>query len=452
MMAFVRWLKATPIQDPIERKNAPLVQLFFLFSFAYLFVTKGVFTFYELRLADVLPPTLVSDAAVDGAIALSALVGFILVRGGHYRTALRAFVGVLLALVFFNYVNVGAQHLFPTPLPILILAFGGLLIGRQDMWWIYGALLTSLGVSLASDYFRLSGADGLSSLAVERMASIGGLYTMSAIIFDGAIRALREGIAEARARAQEIAHVNQALAREMEERREAQRRLLHIQKLQAVNRIAAGVAHDFDNLLSVILGYAMQREQMAERGAGELQRGLASIEHVTRQALDTTARLLSFSRLEDINPVRLELDAAITDLVPMLKQLFDPSIRIDMMLGAASRAVEMDRHQFDMMVMNIAANASDAMETHAHGVFTIVTRAGAANEVELEFRDSGIGIDPEVLPHIFDAFFTTKPDGHGTGLGLSAVLDVVSACGGRIQVDGRPGLGSTVTLSLPCPV
>lgn len=450
MKAFVRWLQAVPIRDPIERKNAPLVQLFFLFSFAYLFVTKGVFTFYELRLANVLPPNLLSDTIVDGAIALSALLGFVLVRRGRYRLALRTFVGVLLALVLYNYVNVGAQRLFPTPLPLLILAFGGLLIGRRDMWWIYATLLASLGLSIASDYLHLSGADGLSSLAIERMASIGGLYTMSAIIFDGAIRALREGIAEARARAQEIARVNQALAGEMEKRQEAQRRLLHTQKLEAVNRIAAGVAHDFDNLLSVILGYAMQRERMAERGGAELQHGMASIERVTRQALDLTARLLSFSRLEDINPVRFEMDAAVTELVPMLKQLFDPAIRIDTVLGAQARTIEMDRHQFDVMVLNIAANACDAMEDHADGIFTIATRALADGEVELELRDSGVGIAPEVLPRIFDAFFTTKPNGHGTGLGLAGVLDIVSASGGQVRVDSQPGAGTAVTLTLPC--
>ncbi|MEL4893241.1 ATP-binding protein [Xanthomonas protegens] len=450
MKTFTQWLKAAPIQDPIERKNAPLVQLFFLFSFAYLFVTKGVFTFYEVRLANAVPPTLALDAVVDGVIALSALAGFILVRRGLYRLALRTFVGVLLALVLYNYATVGAQHLFPTPLPLLILSFGGLLIGRRDMWWIYAVLLASLGLGIASDYFHFSSADGLSSMAMERMASIGGLYTMSAIIFDGAIRALREGIKDARTHAQETARANQALAAEMEKRRETQRRLLHTQKLDAINRTAAGVAHDFDNLLSVILGYAMQRGRMAEHGAEELQKGLASIERVARQALDLTDRLLSFSRLEDIKPVRFELDRAVAELVPMLRQLFDPSIRIDTIAGTGARMIEMDRHQFDVMVLNIASNACDAMQELSNGTFTITTRVGTDDEVELELHDSGVGIGPEVLPRIFDAFFTTKPSGHGTGLGLAGVLDIVSAIGGRVRVDSEPGAGTAVTLSLPC--
>lgn len=387
---------------------------------------------------------------IDAIIAVAALVSAALLRYGHYRLALRAFVSVLLVLVLFNYAKVGAQQLLPTPLPIIILAFGGLLIGRRDLWCIYATLLLSLTLSMLSDNFHFSGAEALSIDAMDRMASIAGLYTMSAILFDGAIRALREGIDEARARAAELTEVNQALAQEIDEHKEAQRRLLHTQKLDAVNRLAAGVAHDFDNQLSVILGYAMRREQMAEQGTAELERGLESIERVTRQALDSTARLLAFSRKDEIRTVRFDINAALREVEPMLRQLFDPSTRIHMQLEPTAQLIDMDRSQFDVMVMNIAANARDAMQTQARGVFSIATRLQARNTVVLSLGDSGTGIAPDVLPRIFDAFFTTKPTGHGTGLGLAAVADIVRGAGGTVQVNNHSGGGCVFTLSLPC--
>ena len=232
--------------------------------------------------------------------------------------------------------------------------------------------------------------------------------------------------------------------RDITERRVLEDQLRQAQKMEAVGQLAGGIAHDFNNLLTVIAGYG----EIAQRriGAGPGASELGEIQRAAERASRLTRQLLAFARRQVLEPVLLDVNEVASGLVPMLSRLIGETIEIAMLAGDELPPVLADRAQLEQVVINLAINARDAMP----GGGTLAIETGVAGgHVRLAVSDTGTGIEPGVLEHIFEPFYTTKDVGLGTGLGLATVHGIVTQSGGRVEVSSDPGLGSTFTVLLP---
>ncbi len=237
-------------------------------------------------------------------------------------------------------------------------------------------------------------------------------------------------------------------------------RLRQSQKMEALGRLAGGIAHDFNNMLGVIIGNA-------DLALAEVREGLIPMESLIEiraaalRSSDLTRQLLAFSRRQIVTPRALALNAGVSALLRMLRHLIGEDIVLDWRPGDPGGTVLMDPIQFDQILINLCANARDAIP--GEGRITLVTGVVrlSATDVEeipgaragvfarLRVEDTGVGMEPSILSLIFDPFFTTKEMGKGTGLGLSTVFGIVDQCGGFIQVESAPGSGTTFSIHLP---
>jgi signal transduction histidine kinase len=218
--------------------------------------------------------------------------------------------------------------------------------------------------------------------------------------------------------------------------------------MDAIGRLAGGVAHDLNNLLTVINGYSdVLLEQLAD---GAAERGdLAMIRDAGSRAAALTAQLLAFSRRTIIAPKPLDLNALVERLAPRCERAVGASIQLVTRLAPALAPVMADAVQLEQVVMNLVANARDAMP-HG-GTLTIATSHQPADrrQVCLAVIDTGDGMTDEVRARAFEPFFTTKPQGQGAGLGLATAYGIVEQAGGELVVDSALGRGSTFRVLLP---
>jgi PAS domain S-box-containing protein len=248
------------------------------------------------------------------------------------------------------------------------------------------------------------------------------------------------------------------LAHDISGKRHLEAQLLQAQKMEAVGRLAGGVAHDFNNQLGVIQGYT----EILLRHAGEAQRGkLEQILKATQHASGLTRQLLAFSRKQIVSPKVLDLNALVSELEKMLVRLIGEDIDLAIVPGADLGQVEADPGQLEQVVMNLCVNARDAMPEG--GLLRIETAnvdldAGHTSRHEivtpgqyvmLAVSDGGCGMDKETLSRIFEPFFTTKEQGKGTGLGLAMVYGAVKQAGGYVWPYSEPGRGTTFKIYLP---
>jgi signal transduction histidine kinase len=222
--------------------------------------------------------------------------------------------------------------------------------------------------------------------------------------------------------------------------------------MEAAGRLASGISHDFNNILDVILGYADQRHDIPDiddRDARDAAytRSLQGIEVAATRGTAITRKLLSFSRNDTARPKRFDAGDAFDELQPLLRQLFPRSIRLEMPQGGGRFPVRLDHGEFEMMILNIAANARDAMPEG--GTFAIALAPGPDGFVEITLSDTGHGMNAELQRRIFEPFFSTKPASDGTGLGLAVTRDLIQGAGGDIRVESMPGKGSTFVMRLP---
>jgi CheY-like chemotaxis protein len=214
--------------------------------------------------------------------------------------------------------------------------------------------------------------------------------------------------------------------------------------MESVGRLAAGVAHDFGNLMSVVHAYA----QLALRGVKETDpvRGLVTeIIHTAERAAALTRQLLAFSRQEVREPHVLNLNDLLARMETMLGRMVGGTIALDLVLAPDLGLIKADAGQLEQVVLNLALNARDAMP---HGGVLTIETADVEHWVLLLVRDTGCGMDERTKKHLFEAFFTTKPKGRGTGLGLSTVDGIVRDAGGHIEVDSELGRGSVFRVYL----
>jgi PAS domain S-box-containing protein len=252
-----------------------------------------------------------------------------------------------------------------------------------------------------------------------------------------------------------------AIVTDITERRQLEEQLRQAQKMEAIGQLAGGVAHDFNNILTVISGRAeFLRDALPEKSEGADDVG--EILQASARGSRLTRQLLAFSRKQMLQPKLLELDRVVEDLAPMLNRLIGEDIELVIRPGAGQRHVRADPGQLEQVLVNLVVNARDAMPSG--GVLVISTRgevvggnAIAARDHQLvpgeylvvAVSDTGVGIDPTVMPRIFEPFFTTKGPGQGTGLGLSTVYGIAKQSGGAVNVRSQMGRGTTFDIFFP---
>jgi signal transduction histidine kinase/ActR/RegA family two-component response regulator len=249
------------------------------------------------------------------------------------------------------------------------------------------------------------------------------------------------------------------IQRDVTERMHMEEQLRNAQQLEAIGRLAGGVAHDFNNILSIIMGHG--ELLLATAGGDERSRnGLEQIRRAADRAASLTQQLLAFSRKQVLQPQVLDLNQAVADVQKMLSRVIGEDIELIATLHPSLLSVKADPGQIEQVLVNLAVNARDAMP---HGGklametsnVELTTEQGRdldlppGRYVMLKVTDTGLGMDAATLPHIFEPFFTTKPMGKGTGLGLATVYGILKQSGGTIQVESETGQGATFRIYLP---
>lgn len=238
------------------------------------------------------------------------------------------------------------------------------------------------------------------------------------------------------------------------------RQVAQATKMQAIGQLAGGVAHDFNNILTAIIGYCdlmMLRHQPGDSDYDDIQQ----IRNNSNRAASLTRQLLAFSRQQTLRPQVLQLPDVVSEVSNLLKRLLDDNIKLEVHHGRAMGAVRADPGQLEQVIINLGVNARDAMPRG--GVLSIETQGVTQSDVRamgseilpigdyvlLSVADTGTGISKENLTKIFEPFFTTKEVGKGTGLGLSTVYGIVKQSGGFIFADSEPGQGTRFDIYLP---
>jgi two-component system, cell cycle sensor histidine kinase and response regulator CckA len=243
------------------------------------------------------------------------------------------------------------------------------------------------------------------------------------------------------------------------EREALQARLLQSEKMQSIGRLAGGVAHDFNNMLSVILGHSELALAAIDPGSS-IHSNLDEIRIAAQRSADLTRQLLAFARRQTVVPRVLDANESIAGMLNMIRRLIGEGIALDWQPAFALPAVRVDPSQVGQILTNLAVNARDAIGdvgevAIATGELTVGQDRAAqlgcqpGRYVVLSVRDNGSGMTPETVRHLFEPFFTTKGPGAGTGLGLATVYGIVQQNRGFIEVETAEGAGTTFTIGLP---
>lgn len=240
------------------------------------------------------------------------------------------------------------------------------------------------------------------------------------------------------------------LKRELEERRRIEEQLHRQNKLEALGRLAGGVAHDFNNLMAVVLTNGALLERTLDKDDSRRAYTEEMINAVHRAA-DLTRQLLAFGRATLKAPESIEVDVVVSDLSRMLVRLIGDDVELAIGLGSERARVFISRSELEQVVVNLVVNARDALPTGGTiSMSTSIDPSGGPDQerVVLRVTDSGVGMTPDTQSSIFDPFFTTKGT-KGTGLGLSTVYGIVQRAGGSITVESDPGEGASFVVCLP---
>lgn len=252
-----------------------------------------------------------------------------------------------------------------------------------------------------------------------------------------------------------------AIVRDMEKRKQLEEQLRQSQKIESVGRLAGGVAHEYNNMLSVIIGYT-ELVQMKLGSNSEARADLEEVLNAATRSRDITRQLLAFARKQTLSPKVIDLNATVESMLKMLRQLLGENIDLAWLPKEGMEPVEMDPSQLDQILANLCVNARDAITNV--GKITIETGEIQFDQeycgnhpgfipgefVMLAVSDNGCGMEQTILEQIFEPFFTTKSVGEGTGLGLSMVYGAVKQSKGFINVYSELGQGTTFKVYLPC--
>jgi PAS domain S-box-containing protein len=248
------------------------------------------------------------------------------------------------------------------------------------------------------------------------------------------------------------------IGRDVTDNKALEAQLRQAQKLATIGKLAGGVAHDFNNILTVILGYSARLLEKRDCLDTAMCAALDEIQSASCKGADLTHRLLAFGRRQVLHPEIHSPNVLICESVQMLRTLIGDDVHLVTKLDSSAGLVRIDAGSFHQVLMNLAVNARDAMPNG--GDLTIATSnqrietgdtnlVGPGEYVQVSVTDSGTGMSEEVRDHLFEPFFTTKEQGKGTGLGLSTVYGIVQQSGGAVQVQTELGRGTTFRLSFP---
>ncbi len=244
--------------------------------------------------------------------------------------------------------------------------------------------------------------------------------------------------------------------------RRTEERLQRAQRMEAVGRLAGGVAHEVNNMMTIILGFSdlLTRVQNAP---DDRQREVEEIRKAAMRAAKITTQLLAFSRQHVRQPIDLPLNPVVEEMVPVLRLMLPANVKVETSLAPLDAVVRADRSQVEQVLINLAFNARDAMASG--GTIKVITESRRLDEAAgrrligipippgkyglVSVEDTGHGMDQSTLAQVFEPFFTTKAAGLGTGLGLSTVYGIVKQSGGYVWVESKPGEGTRFTVCLP---
>jgi len=236
-----------------------------------------------------------------------------------------------------------------------------------------------------------------------------------------------------------------SILRDVEDQRRLERQLTHAQKMEAIGRLAGGVAHDFNNIMTAVMGYAqIATESLPNDSAA--RDDLHEILRASGRASELTRQLLAFARRQVTQPRPVDLNTLIGETRKLLERLLGEDTVLRTEPAPDLPLVLVDPGQMEQVLVNLSVNARDAMP--AGGLLTIATRA-RDGDVLVDVIDTGIGIPAEAQGYIFEPFFTTKEQGKGTGLGLATCYGIIRQAGGHIEVASEPGRGSRFRIILP---
>ena len=357
---------------------------------------------------------------------------------GYSRAISVALIGASVLFVAASYWRYGLQAQAALQLNHIIpLLFAGLLLGRRAVWITTAALLVALVAGMMVDVragVQLDAHEGLASLMQPCLSCL-----ILALILDRLIAKSDD----ADRRNQDLELAFDRLDAEIKAKEQKQAQVIHLQKMDALGQLASGIAHDFNNLLSVILGHATDPMNLA-RSQYALD-SLEAVEKAARRGSQVTRRLLSLSR-DAGHATVFDAGAVLTELMPLVSSLFSQRTAVSLDIPAYPLPVSLDKQEFELAILNIASNARDAMPRG--GEFKL--EAGTdGTSVQVALTDTGIGMTSEVSARMFEPFYTTKPEGMGTGIGMAVVLQSIAEADGHIEVASAPGLGTTINIHLP---
>ncbi len=275
---------------------------------------------------------------------------------------------------------------------------------------------------------------------------------------DGTIFVVDQTITPVRDAAGRITHFV-SIKRDLTSQRELEAEYRQAQKMEVVGRLAGGVAHDFNNMLTVINGTA--ELAMLELSPNHpLNEDLGRILDSGKRAAALTRQLLMFSRRQLTQRQPIEMQGVLENLRTMLQRLIGEDIRLEVAVASDAGSILADQSQFEQVILNLVVNARDAMPTggtvrieatavELHKSLPALKAPAPGRFVKLTVADNGTGMPPEIVAKIFEPFFTTKESGKGTGLGLATVYAIVEQSGGTIEVDSAPSRGTTFSVYLP---
>lgn len=251
----------------------------------------------------------------------------------------------------------------------------------------------------------------------------------------------------------------EVIVEDVTERRRLEEQSRQAQRMEAIGLLAGGISHEFNNLLAVILGNSELLLDTAQSGAQ--QRYAEEIRKASDRAALLTRQLLAFSRKQVLHPTVLDLNTVVREMAKILQRMMGEDVRVATTLQKRPGSVRADRGQIEQILMNLATNARDAMPSG--GKFSICTENAEVSEadaarhpdlkpgryVRLSVSDTGVGMSEEVRSRVLEPFFSTKPLGQGTGLGLSTVYGMVKQSGGCISITSAPGAGAAFDIYLP---
>ncbi len=243
------------------------------------------------------------------------------------------------------------------------------------------------------------------------------------------------------------------LMEDVRERKGLEEQLVNAQKMDAIGRLAGGIAHEFNNLLTAIMNAASLARADVHRPAA-VDAHLTGIDRASQRAATLTRQLLAFGRRQALRPEPLDLASVLDEMRLLLPSVLGEDVDLDVHSPAHLPKVRADRAQVKQVILNLAANARDAMPRGGRLSIALAEVAsdggpGAGTEVQLSVRDEGEGMNEQVQAHLFEPFFTTRDPGARGGLGLAAVYGIVAQSGGRIAVESHPGHGTVVTMRFP---